>query len=197
MTETEGLRPIKIILVGPSGVGKTTLINTFFEQPYEKNTQTTVAPAFCETTIEISEDCNVTLHIWDTAGQEKYQSVVGMFYRDSDIAFVCFDEENLNAENISIWVNRVLSQVPECLIFIVLTKEDTLTTEQVSKICADSKAYIKKYKAEGFYVTSASTGNGVKELFLAAGKCAHKICGKQIPTSVEIENNNQDKGCNC
>jgi Ras-related protein Rab-7A len=85
-------RPIKVILVGSSGVGKTSLINNYFDQPHETDTSPTVAPALVATTISIPSGQPVDLHIWDTAGQERFQSIGGMFYRESDVALVCFDQ---------------------------------------------------------------------------------------------------------
>jgi small GTP-binding protein len=87
----EERRPIKVILVGSSAVGKTSLINAYFDQAQDLETSPTVAPAFVATSIKLSSDQLVELHIWDTAGQERFQSIGGMFYRDSDIAFVCSD----------------------------------------------------------------------------------------------------------
>ena len=66
---------LKIILVGSSGVGKTSLVNAYFSQPFEGQTQPTVAPAFCGNTVTLSNGKSIYLHIWDTAGQERFQSI--------------------------------------------------------------------------------------------------------------------------
>ncbi|KAH0791900.1 small GTP-binding protein [Histomonas meleagridis] len=191
-------RPLKIILVGSSGVGKTSLINTFFEQPYETETQPTVAPAFCSTTVEVSDQSKVELHIWDTAGQERFQSIGGMFYRDSDIAFICFDYDS--KDTIPSWISRVRQQVPECIIFLVLTKEDLLTSEQRSEILNDSDVMVQNNKAHSLFLTSASTKNGVVPLFNAAAECVFQILTSAQPITVDVtkkDDGGNGKKCKC
>lgn len=173
MGDSMNRRPLKIILVGSSGVGKTSLINSFFDQPYETDTQPTVAPAFCGTTVELADHSSVELHIWDTAGQERFQSIGVMFYRESDIAFVCFDIDN--TETIGDWVERVKSKVPECLIFLVATKADMLSPEQRGTLDANGEKWKSDNGAKYFFITSASTGEGVHDLFVRAGECVNEI----------------------
>ena len=186
-----------MILVGSSGVGKTSLINAFFEQPYETDTQPTVAPAFCSTTIELSDKSQVELHIWDTAGQERFQSIGGMFYRDSDIAFVCF-EKGLQ-ESIPDWIGRVRKQVPDCIIFLVTTKSDMLTEDEKNELLATRDDLLDKNDAKEFFLTSAQKGEGVKELFTAAAKCVEQICAPATPAVVKVtddhKQNHPRKGC--
>ena len=193
MTENS-LRPLKIILVGSSGVGKTSLINAYFDQPYKNETQPTVAPAFCCSSVRIPSGESVDLHIWDTAGQERFQSIGGMFYRDSDVAFICFNVETI--DTIPQWISKVLAQGPDCIIFLVLTKEDLLSIEEKEKILNDSTRLMEEYKAKGFYLTSAATGNGVANLFQAAGRCIEDICSISAPSTVEIQKNDKND-CKC
>lgn len=184
--EEKQQKPIKIILVGSGGVGKTTLINTFFDQDFEGETQPTVAPAFCNATVKTSDQTDVELHIWDTAGQERFQSVGTMFYRESNIALVCFDFEQKST--IASWVERVRANAPsECIIFLVLTKEDMLDSEQVSEILSESDQMLKDYGAKEFYMTSSSTGKGVKQLFSACAECYNEIYCSNTPDVVPIE----------
>jgi small GTP-binding protein len=75
--------PVKLILLGSSGVGKTTLIHSFCTQTFSQDSVSTVAPAFSEMTLEIDNGTLVTLQIWGTADQEQYQSISQMFYRDA------------------------------------------------------------------------------------------------------------------
>lgn len=194
----KGRRPLKVILVGSSGVGKTSLINAYFEQPYETDTQPTVAPAFCGTTIELPDKSQVELHIWDTAGQERFQSIGGMFYRDSDIAFVCFDQTT--TDTISDWIDRVHKQVQDCIIFLVATKSDTMSEEEQEEFLANRDSMIRDMGAKHFFLTSAQKGSGVQELFVAAAQCIEQICAPAAPATVTVTGNLKNKkkdGCNC
>lgn len=196
--EPSSRRPLKVILVGSSGVGKTSLINAYFEQPYETDTQPTVAPAFCGTTVDLPDKSQVELHIWDTAGQERFQSIGGMFYRDSDIAFVCFDLTTI--DTIGDWIDRVHKQVHDCIIFLVATKSDTMSEEEMSNLLEERDNLTTKNGAKHFYITSAQKGVGVHELFLSAAQCVEQICAPAAPATVSVTGSGKDKkkdGCSC
>ena len=191
-------RPLKIILVGSSGVGKTSIINAFFEQPYETDTQPTVAPAFCSTTIELADKSQVELHIWDTAGQERFQSIGGMFYRDSDIAFICF--ERSTKDTIPDWIDKVRKQVPECIIFLVATKCDLMSEEEQGELLGEKNALVQANEAKQFFLTSAQRAIGIQELFTAAAMCVDQICAPAVPATVKVEERKQNTGkkpCAC
>lgn len=194
MNDNKERRPLKVILVGSSGVGKTSLINAYFGQPHENDTQPTVAPAYCGSTVELKDKSTVDLQIWDTAGQEKFQSIGSMFYRESDIAFICFDYQN--KPTIHTWISRVHAQVSDCIIFLVLTKSDLLTPDEEKEILNQKNDLLNDMKAQEFFITSASNKIGVSELFYAAAQCITTICKTSEPSSVAIQTrNNQNKGC--
>ncbi|OHS98462.1 small GTP-binding protein [Tritrichomonas foetus] len=195
-SNTNGRRPLKVILVGSSGVGKTSLISAFFDQPYETETQPTVAPAYCGATIELKDKSKVDLQIWDTAGQERFQSIGGMFYRESDIAFVCFDFQN--KATIPNWINRVHAQVSDCIIFLVATKSDILSDEETAELQAEAPNLVRELKAQQFFLTSASKMSGVRELFQEAGECVNQICKTTTAVSVPLDNKRpKEQSCKC
>jgi small GTP-binding protein len=177
-------RPIKIILVGSSGVGKTSLINSYFDQAQDLETCPTVAPAFCSTSIRVGDGQPIELHIWDTAGQERFQSIGGMFYRDSDIAFVCTDMQSINT--VPDWIERVHRQVPECVIFLVGTKADLLDATARAEFLAAAREKGDEVQATRFALTSAAQGEGVKELFRAAAQYSDQIFAPSVPQSVSV-----------
>ncbi|KAK8866609.1 hypothetical protein M9Y10_009575 [Tritrichomonas musculus] len=196
MTSTQKTRPLKVILVGSSGVGKTSLINAFFKQPYEIETQPTVAPAYCGATIELPDKTKVDLQIWDTAGQERFQSIGGMFYRESDIAFICFDSDNKST--ISTWVNRVRNQVPNCILFLVATKSDLMSEDEINALKGDEQNILKEFQAQKFFLTSSSANTGVMNLFQSAGQCITTICKASQSATVQIDKPvTPSKGCKC
>jgi small GTP-binding protein len=184
MEADEDQRPIKVILVGSSGVGKTSLINAYFDQPHETDTSPTVAPAFVATTIKLANWKPVELHIWDTAGQERFQSIGGMFYRDSDVAFVCFDRAAI--PTIPEWVARVRKQVADCIIFLVATKQDLIPDNEIDGFRQLGDQLVQQNGAKLFFVTSSARGSGVKELFTEAAKCSEIVCAPATPATVQV-----------
>ena len=87
--KNKGVVNCKIILVGDSGVGKTTIIGRYLNK-LDKNEQSTIGASFANKTEEI--DGNLLVYeIWDTAGQERFRSVNNIFYQESYICLMVFD----------------------------------------------------------------------------------------------------------
>lgn len=192
---TDFLPSIKVILVGASGVGKTSLVSAFFDQQFEKQTLPTVAPAFCSAEVSLSDGRKIELRMWDTAGQEQYQSVSQMFYRDAQVCLICYDLEAKDA--IQTWYDAVKAQVPDCIMLLVLTKSDTLTENQLEEARVEGKELTRVYHASGFYTTSARIGLGVKELFQSCASCIDQISPTSNPLSNTVKTNNSRGSDGC
>ena len=160
---------MKVILVGSSGVGKTCLISSYLKQTFDENKTSTVAPSYSFIDVKNSNGLSVRLQIWDTAGQERYHSVSQLFFRDSDVAFICYeagDEISFNA--VPDWVKSVKDEVPTCDLFFVITKSDIHTPEEVQQCQSTSENSFAQYEPKGIFVTSAKANQGVQEVFNAA-----------------------------
>lgn len=81
---------IKIIVIGPSGVGKSCLIYTFTEGEFLAQHEVTVGVEFAIRIVNIAGK-KVKLQIWDTAGQESFRSVTSNYYRGSAGALLVYD----------------------------------------------------------------------------------------------------------
>lgn len=106
---------MKVVLVGDSGVGKTTLINKYVTDTFDAYEPPTISGGFRKKVVELPKlGMKVTLQIWDTAGQERFKSIVGNYYKDANCAVVMYDitseESFTSAKN---WVYEVKSKAPE------------------------------------------------------------------------------------
>jgi small GTP-binding protein len=173
MSSTCSLRPsFKVILVGPSGVGKTSLVSWFVKKEFETETISTVAPAFSTSVVKLADGTLVDLQIWDTAGQEAYLAISQMFYRDSQVAVVCYVPEA--PETIDEWLARVREHVPDCVIILAATKADMLSEDERLELFNDGLRRSAQHGAKAHYVTSAKTGLAIEDLFYGA---ASSVCG--------------------
>jgi small GTP-binding protein len=175
---------IKLIIVGPSGVGKTSLVEYFMHEQFSTEVVSSVSPAFANATITLADETQVDLQIWDTAGQEKYQSISQMFYREAHVALICYFYSDISF--ISGWVTRVREFAPNCAVYLVATKADLLTLERdIKGIRRDSAALAGRLNAT-FFLTSSVTGQGVRELFENAAKAGvDVIAGRQVSVRLE------------
>jgi small GTP-binding protein len=156
----------KIIVVGSSGIGKTCLIACFMKKPFDPSGMSTVSPSYMFQDVRRPDGTAVGLQIWDTAGQERYQSVSQLFYRDTNVALVCFEAaSDESMEDVSDWAGRVRKEVPDCDIILVGTKGDMLEEGEAEKVKAKAEDTFIEIQPKGCFITSARTGDGVDELF--------------------------------
>ena len=188
---------LKIILVGDSGVGKTCMVNAYFKQPFDKNMIPTIAPAYSCSDITLDDGSVIGLQIWDTAGQEKYNSVSRLFYREADFAFVCFETGNdKSLENVQKWTEKVKLEEPNCRIFFVMTKIDLFKHDHIKEY--EEKALettLNHIDHELFAKTSSLKDEGVEDLFNNAVMAFLPKQTKAGGKSVSIEK--EKKGCAC
>ena len=97
---------MKCCIIGESGVGKTTLITSYFNQCFKKN-ETTLGALYTSLNFFDNTDNSIDentkhkqiLQIWDTAGQERYRSLLPLYTRNSDIIILVFNVNNFNSIN--------------------------------------------------------------------------------------------------
>eukprot|EP00803_Ostreobium_quekettii_P006911 evm.model.scf_4446.1 EVM.evm.TU.scf_4446.1 scf_4446:960-2995(-) len=101
---------MKVIILGDSGVGKTSLMNQYVHKKFSPQYKATIGADFLSKEIQI-DDKLVTLQIWDTAGQERFQSLGVAFYRGADCCVIVYDvNNNKSFDNLDHWKDEFLVQ---------------------------------------------------------------------------------------
>lgn len=104
---SERATPIKCVFLGCSGVGKTSLIDRFIYDYFFCNTESTIGVAYTTKHFTVNNH-KIKLDIWDTAGQEKYNSIMPLYYRGAGIIIIVFELGNYNSFNkAKKWVNEI------------------------------------------------------------------------------------------
>jgi small GTP-binding protein len=161
---------IKVVLIGESGVGKTSIIAQFTKGIFNQDLMSTNGATF-STKKKLFKNLNKTLsfEIWDTAGQEKYRSLAKMFFKDATVALIVYDITNIKSFNEikDYWLTLVKDNGPKkVLMYLVGNKCDLSEKEAVKE--EDAREYAKNEKIS-FWLTSAKDSTGIDELFEEIG----------------------------
>ena len=155
----------KILLIGESGVGKTSIINQYIEETFKEDQETSAGASFSTKKLELKNGNLVTLEIWDTAGQEKFRALTQLFYKESSAAILVYDITRKDSfEQIKeYWFNQVKEKSPNnVIIALAANKIDLFENEEVEeKIARDFANEIGAI----FMMTSAKNKDGIDELF--------------------------------
>ena len=169
MENIDNFESVKVVLIGESGVGKTSIITQFIDNVFQDEQQSTIGGTFSTKTVKCSNGKILKLEIWDTAGQERYRSVTKMFYKDANAAILVYDITNkYSFEQLKkYWAVQVLESAPKDIILsIIANKSDLIEKEQVDE--EEARNYANKLNAL-FALTSARINHGVNELFIDIG----------------------------
>jgi len=182
--------PCKVILVGESGSGKTSIISRYLKNIYNDNPVSTLSPLSLTKNV-IIDGYNISLEIWDTAGQEKYRSITTLFYKDALICILVYDiTKKESFEKIQrYWHFSVIENGVKGLILGVAgNKFDLYEQEEVSE--GEAKEY-SDYINASFMLVSAKTNYGIDELFnkLINKFIESEFMKKLIPEYINEEDN--------
>lgn len=151
----------RVVLLGSTSVGKTTLINRMIQDKFDEQVQPTTGATYCSYNQRDRE-----IQIWDTAGMERFRSVNKVYYRDAVGAILVFDLTSYESfTNLDSWLSEFMentnTQNPIILLVgnkLDLTDEIEVTPAQVTQFCEDHN--MMKY-----FQVSAKTGQGVVKMF--------------------------------
>lgn len=97
----------KIILIGSSSVGKTSLCHNIRGDMFNSKIPITIGVDFMKFQLS-SADKTYDIQIWDTAGHENFRSITKMYYRNSHVVLLCFDLTNRKSfAELDMWINEL------------------------------------------------------------------------------------------
>lgn len=187
----------KVVFIGDSGVGKTCLISVGQGLQYSELGSATIGSMSVTISKTTKQGTSVNLSIWDTAGQEEFQSLIPRYAKGAKAAVVCFSlSEKRTFKSIPAWLNVIKeNEVPN--IFIVGTKADLeheVTNEDAVDFCDNVRA--------DYFETSAKQGRGIDDLFSAIAEAVDSSNVDEneviLPTVIDIKEAQQvDKKKRC
>jgi len=159
----------KIVVLGDSAAGKTSLIMRYTRNLFDQSVTTTIGASFVTKKIVHMKN-EVCFRLWDTAGQERYRSVIPVYCRGASAVIIVFDSTIENfAEPIQHWVDFAKNNADEgTKIYVVGNKIDLRPEETFESI----SEYLESENLKLFPV-SALSGVGIDRLFT---EIANDVC---------------------
>ena len=156
----------KILFLGDSTVGKTSLLIRYLEKKFD-NSMPTLGVDVRYKYIKY-ENKNIKLDLWDTAGQERFKSIISTYYKGAHGAIFMFDITNKGSfEKMKILIEELKKDLPDIKMIILENKIDLEDEREVSRELIEefqNSTNIEIIK------TSSKTGEGIEEAFIALVK---------------------------
>lgn len=155
---------MKFILIGNSNIGKSALAWRYKYDSYKDYFTSTIGVDVQTKNYQMFNDTEINVLLWDTAGQEKFQALSSIFYRDTIGIYLCFDYTNRKSFlDLPKWLESMIDYLPEYVDIVLVGLKDDLENKQVTEIEAKNFA---NDNGLSFYSISSKTGKNVDKMFL-------------------------------
>ena len=163
----------KVIIIGEAGVGKTSLVKKFVSGHFTRDYRTSIGANLFVKELNLDSDINVSIQIWDIAGQERWKKMRHLYYRGAHGALIVGDSTRRNTfEQLKeFWnqdIKKYCGDIPKILVVNKADLDPIISNNDVEKL-----AHLIDVKTIIF--TSAKNGQNVEKVF-------HQIA-KEIVTS--------------
>ncbi|BGP18519.1 hypothetical protein JCM10213_002966 [Rhodosporidiobolus nylandii] len=199
---------LKVIILGDSGVGKTSLMNQYVNKRFSNQYKATIGADFLTKEVMV-DDRLVTMQLWDTAGQERFQSLGVAFYRGADCCVLVYDVNSSKSfETLDSWRDEFLIQAsprdPDNFPFIVIGNK--VDVEEGKRMVSQKRA-MSWCAAKGnipYFETSAKEATNVEQAFQSA--CRNALSQEADadvlndypdPIRINAQDTDSSYGCAC
>ncbi|XP_013103541.1 ras-related protein Rab-35 isoform X2 [Stomoxys calcitrans] len=189
----------KLLIIGDSGVGKSSLLIRFSDDTFSGSYITTIGVDFKIRTLVI-DGKRVKLQIWDTAGQERFRTITSTYYRGTHGVIVVYDVTNGESfANVRRWLDEIQNNCDVVNKVLVGNKNDD--PERKVVITEDAQRFAQQMDIE-LFETSAKDNIKVEEMFLSITRqvLQHKLRtaqNEQQKDTINLKKSNKPKKSRC
>lgn len=190
---------LKLLIIGDSGVGKSSLLLRFADNTFTGNYINTIGVDFKIRTLDVDGQ-RVKLHIWDTAGQERFRTITSTYYRGTHGVIVVYDITNGESfANVKRWLHEIEQNCDVVNKVLVGNKYDCPDRKVV--LYEDAKRFADQMGIL-LFETSAKTNTNVDEMFLKLTRMVLKSKRQQkeqqnAADSINLHNSKPKRNKSC
>ena len=190
---TENNQLFRIITLGDSGVGKSSIIMRYTNGSFDEKILSTVGLEFTFKEVTLKDGLKIKLKFIDTAGQEKYRSLAKSYFKNAEgVLFIFSYDKKKSFDHIEEWFKSFNEQCPDkdnIPKILIGNKCDLENKEINDNLVEDLK---KRIGIENFSITSAKNNIGIEKLFTDLAEKMYeqnkKYIGKKQQNK-QLENN--------
>ena len=154
---------VKIIIVGDSGVGKSTILGRYCDGVYMENYISTIGVDFKFKNLKICDKL-AKLQIWDTAGQERFRTVTSSFYRGAHAVLLVFNLIDIDSfNNLPYWLQNIQKNMGPNYKIILLGNKSDIIPQKISQEMIDE--FVKKHGLS-YIPISAKDNINIEDAFI-------------------------------
>jgi small GTP-binding protein len=154
---------IKVLIIGDSGVGKSSVLRVIKNEEFKPNYDTTIALDFAFSSYQHNGE-NIKIQIWDTAGQERYQDLIAAYYRGAHGIIVAYDTCNRESfENVHKWIANSKQHITNDVAMVLIGNKTDL--ESMRHVSYEEGTEMAKQYNIPFYETSSKKEKNINECF--------------------------------
>ena len=158
----------KILLIGDSGVGKTSVILRFTKNIFKEEFLNSIGVDFKSKDLNIDGQ-KVKLQIWDTAGQERFRTITASYYRGAHAIAIVFDlTQRISYEHVKRWMNDINKFAKENVLKFLIGNKSDLINER--KVYYEEARALASQMNTTYFEVSAKKDENINEFFEAATK---------------------------
>ena len=186
-TLKEEIVELKVILLGDVGVGKTNIISRYLSGEFNPSLNPTVGSSYGEKRIK-KEGITYLLKVWDTVGQEKYNSITKLFVQGSHIIILVYSIDNLHSfQKLDFWHNFIKNTLKDdtYILAVIGNERDLYENELVTE--EEGKKYAEKMNANYALLSAKTDRQNIINFFdILLNEYINKF-GKNTNLSISLE----------
>ena len=155
----------KLVFLGDTGVGKTSIISRYMENVFDVNVPSSRGAFHHEKILQVGRK-SYKVYIWDTTGEERFKSMLTFYYRDAHMVALVYSTVSQDSiDNIRFWINEIQTKNnKKCAILLIGNKIDLKPNHNDADISGDIQSICNEFNIEHIYASAKQKVN-IEQIF--------------------------------